>query len=58
MSPVAALPRTQFLSLYMKRVPVIFTWAVGVGAFMGWPHAVYFFSNKAHHVPKINKLLI
>lgn len=57
MSAIAKLPRTQFKSLYAKRIPIVLTWAGGLGVLLGWPHAVYYFSNKSHHVPQTNKFL-
>lgn len=57
MSAIAKLPRTQFKSLYAKRVPAVLAWAGGLGIILGWPHAAYYFSNKANHVPKNNKFL-
>lgn len=38
----------------MRRVPAVMQWGVGVGFFLGWPHAVIGYSNKAHDVPKMN----
>ena len=57
MSPIAALPRTQIMSLYAKKIPVVLNWAVGIGIIMGWPHAVISVANKTRHVPKINKFI-
>lgn len=58
MSPSAAFTRTLYLSLYAKSLPLVVLWAVGINGLMAWPHAIYYVSNKAHRVPKINDLLV
>lgn len=57
MSAITKLPRTQFKSLYAKRIPIVLAWASGLGIVLGWPHAVISISNKIHHVPKNNQFL-